>query len=156
VNSRGFQALVSQLGDLTAVLCEALITALKRKLPIDDAVQLIDTKFQADPCCGHAIQKTFAVGVAQVDRTQKNSQPNDATCKRCPTPQLESRTGPIGLAFNFTDTSRLVACLIKWIAVARKCCSIKRSRDVVAKFIDDRTTASNSLSCKISVGYPQY
>jgi transposase-like protein len=53
MNSRGFQALVSQLGDLSAVQCEALITALKRKLPIDDAVQLIDTKFHADPCCGH-------------------------------------------------------------------------------------------------------
>ena len=53
MNSRGFQALVSQLGDLSAVQCEALITALKRKLPVDDAVQLIDTKFHADPCCGH-------------------------------------------------------------------------------------------------------
>lgn len=57
MNSRGFQALVSQLGDLSAVQCEALITALKRKIPIDDAVQLIDTKFQADPCCGHCHSK---------------------------------------------------------------------------------------------------
>lgn len=57
MNSRGFQALVSQLGDLSAVQCEALITALKRKLPIDDAVQLIDTKFHADPCCGHCHSK---------------------------------------------------------------------------------------------------
>jgi transposase-like protein len=57
MNSRGFQALVSQLGDLSVVQCEALITALKRNLPIDDAVQLIDTKFQADPCCGHCHSK---------------------------------------------------------------------------------------------------
>lgn len=57
MNSKGFQALVSQLGDLPAVQCEALITALKRKLPVDDAVQLIDTKFQADPCCGHCHSK---------------------------------------------------------------------------------------------------
>ena len=63
MNSQGFQALVSQLGDLTAVQCEALITALKRKLPIDDAMQLIDSKFQADPCAATAIRKTFAVGV---------------------------------------------------------------------------------------------
>jgi transposase-like protein len=57
MNSRGFQALVAQLGDLSAVQCEALITALKRKLPIGDAVQLIDSKFQADPCCGHCHSK---------------------------------------------------------------------------------------------------
>lgn len=53
MNSKGFQALVSQLGDLSEVQREALVTALKRKLPIDDAVQLIDTQFHADPCCGH-------------------------------------------------------------------------------------------------------
>ena len=53
MNSKAYQALVAHLGDLSAVQCEALITALKRKLPVDDAVQLIDTKFQADPCCGH-------------------------------------------------------------------------------------------------------
>lgn len=57
MNSKGFQALVSQLGDLSAVQCDALITALKRKLPVDDAVQLIDSKFQADPCCGHCHSK---------------------------------------------------------------------------------------------------
>lgn len=57
MNSKGFEALVSQLGDLSAVQCDALITALKRKLPIDDAVQLIDSKFQADPCCGHCHSK---------------------------------------------------------------------------------------------------
>ncbi len=57
MNSKGFRALVSQLGDLSDVQRGALITALRRKVPIDDAVQLIDTKFQADPCCGHCHSK---------------------------------------------------------------------------------------------------
>ena len=57
MNSKGFQALVSQLGDLSAVQCDALITALTRKLPIDDAVLLIDTKFHTDPTCGHCHSK---------------------------------------------------------------------------------------------------
>jgi hypothetical protein len=34
MNARGFQALVSQLGELSAVQREALISALKRRLPL--------------------------------------------------------------------------------------------------------------------------
>ena len=57
MNSKGFQTLVSQLGDLSDVQRAALILSLKRKLPIDDAVQLIDTQFHADPACGHCHSK---------------------------------------------------------------------------------------------------
>ena len=53
MNSKGFQVLVAQLGELSAVQREALITALKRWLPVSEAVELIDTRFSADPCCGH-------------------------------------------------------------------------------------------------------
>jgi transposase-like protein len=53
VDGKGFQALVAQLGDLSTVQREALIAALKRKLPVDEAVELIDTRFCADPTCGH-------------------------------------------------------------------------------------------------------
>ena len=53
MNGSGFQALVAQLGELSEVQRKALLTALKRKLPIDEAVELIDTRFKAAPCCGH-------------------------------------------------------------------------------------------------------
>ena len=32
---------------------EALITALKQRLPVSEAIDLIDARFSADPCCGH-------------------------------------------------------------------------------------------------------
>ncbi len=57
MDGKGFQALVAQLGELSAVQREALITALKRRLPVDEAVQLIDSRFGADPCCGHCRSK---------------------------------------------------------------------------------------------------
>ena len=38
MDGKGFQALVAQLGDLSAVQRDALIAALKRKLPVDEAV----------------------------------------------------------------------------------------------------------------------
>ena len=53
MNGKGFQALVAQLGDLSDVQREALVTALKRRLPVSEAVELIDTRFATDPCCGH-------------------------------------------------------------------------------------------------------
>ncbi len=58
MNSSGFQALVAQLGELSTVQREALLAALKRKLPIDEAVDLIDTRFKAAPCCGHCGSKS--------------------------------------------------------------------------------------------------
>lgn len=49
----GFQAFVAQLGDLTAVQREALITALKCRLPSNEALKLIEMRFDANPACGH-------------------------------------------------------------------------------------------------------
>lgn len=48
-----FQALVTQQGELSEVQRKALLTTLKRKLPFDEAVALIDARFKASPCCGH-------------------------------------------------------------------------------------------------------
>lgn len=57
MDGKGFQAVVAQLGDLSTVQREALVAALKRKLPVDEAVELIDTRFCADPTCGHCGSK---------------------------------------------------------------------------------------------------
>ena len=55
-----FQTLVAQLGHLSTVQRDALIEALKRKLPVDEAVELIATRFCADPTCGHAVPRMSA------------------------------------------------------------------------------------------------
>jgi len=53
MEGKGFQALVGQLGDLTAVQREVLMAALKRKLPSNEALKLIEMRFDANPACGH-------------------------------------------------------------------------------------------------------
>ena len=53
MNNRGFQALIAQLGGLSKVQRNTLIAALKRRLPVSAAVELIDTRFSAQPSCGH-------------------------------------------------------------------------------------------------------
>jgi transposase-like protein len=58
MNGKGFQALVAQLGDLSNVQRDALITALKRRLSLDDAIELIDSQFKTAPCCGHCGSKS--------------------------------------------------------------------------------------------------
>jgi transposase-like protein len=58
MNGKGFQALIAHLGDLSNVQREALITALKRRLSLDDAIELIDRQFKAAPCCGHCGSKS--------------------------------------------------------------------------------------------------
>ena len=65
MDGKGFQVLVAQLGDLSGVQRAALITALKRRLPVDEALQLIDTHFRADPCCGHCRSKNAGGWSAQ-------------------------------------------------------------------------------------------
>jgi transposase-like protein len=55
------------LGDLSTVQREALIAALKRKLPVDEAVELIDTRFCADPTCGHCGSKDVRGWSSQSD-----------------------------------------------------------------------------------------
>ena len=58
MNGKGFQALVAQLGDLSVVQREALIAALKGRLSLDEAIELIDRRFKAEPCCGHCGSKS--------------------------------------------------------------------------------------------------
>jgi transposase-like protein len=65
MDGKGFQVLVGQLGDLSAVQRDALMAALKRRLPVDEALQLIDTHFRADPCCGHCHSKNAGGWSAQ-------------------------------------------------------------------------------------------
>src|SRR6476661_6344747 len=65
MDGKGFQVLVAQLSDLSGVQRAALITALKRRLPADEALQLIDTHFLADPCCGHCRSKNAGGWSAQ-------------------------------------------------------------------------------------------
>jgi len=57
MDGQGFQALVAQLGDLSAEQRKTLISALKKKLPVNEAVHLIDSTFKADPTCGHCRSK---------------------------------------------------------------------------------------------------
>jgi Transposase and inactivated derivatives len=53
MDRKGFQALVAGLGDLTPSQRAGLITALERKLPLNEAVKLIEGQFHARPACGH-------------------------------------------------------------------------------------------------------
>ena len=57
MDSQRFQDLIAQLGDLSAVEREAWVAALKRRLPVSEAVELIDAHFSAAPCCGHCGSK---------------------------------------------------------------------------------------------------
>ena len=63
MNGKGFQALVAQLGELSVVQREALIAALKGRLSLDEAIDLIDRRFKAEPCCGPAVPNSSAGGV---------------------------------------------------------------------------------------------
>ena len=65
MDRKRFQVLVAQLSDLSGVQRAALITALKRRLPADEALQLIDSHFLADPCCGHCRSKNAGGWSAQ-------------------------------------------------------------------------------------------
>ena len=56
MDSKAFQDLNALLVDLSDVQQEALLAALKRRLPVK-AVDLIDTRFSVDPCCGHCGSK---------------------------------------------------------------------------------------------------
>ncbi len=65
MKASGFQALLAQLGELSEVQREALLSALKRKLPAAEAVAFIDTRFKIDPCCGHCGSKTVGKWASQ-------------------------------------------------------------------------------------------
>ena len=54
-----FRALVEQLGDLTQVQKEALVEALSAKGSSAEIVALIETRFAAQPACGHCGKSEF-------------------------------------------------------------------------------------------------
>jgi len=57
MKSQDFQMLVEQLGELSESQRAALITTLTAGVSNDDAIALIETRFAADPCCGHCRAK---------------------------------------------------------------------------------------------------
>lgn len=69
MNGSGFQAFAAQLGGLSEGQRKALLTALKRKLPIEEAAELIETHFKAAfkavPCCGHCGSTSVGVWSSQ-------------------------------------------------------------------------------------------
>jgi len=54
-----FQALIEQLGDLTAVQRDALAEALGQEGSANDAIAFIETRFEAAPACGHCASESF-------------------------------------------------------------------------------------------------
>ncbi len=54
-----FKALVEQLGDLTEVQRTALSAALSGSGSQNEAIALIETRFAAEPCCGHCKSEKF-------------------------------------------------------------------------------------------------
>jgi len=65
MDGKEFQDLVAQLGKLSDMQREALVTVLKRRLPVSEAVDLIDTRFSVDPCCGHCGSKNVGCWSSQ-------------------------------------------------------------------------------------------
>ena len=76
MKSQEFQALVEQLNELSATQRSALLAALRSKGSTNEALALIETRFAADPCCGHCGSKHFGTwGHANALRRYK--------CKDC-------------------------------------------------------------------------
>lgn len=67
MDGKGFQVLVAQLSDLSGVQRAALITALKRRLPVDEALQLIDPISSLIPAAAIAARRMPAAGVLRAD-----------------------------------------------------------------------------------------
>ena len=59
MKSKEFRAFVAQLGALTAVQRNALVTALSSKGSADDVIGLIETEFAKAPMCGHCGSEEF-------------------------------------------------------------------------------------------------
>ena len=59
MKSKEFRAFVAQLGALTAVQRNALVTALSSKGSADDVIGLIETEFAKAPMCGHCGSEAF-------------------------------------------------------------------------------------------------
>ena len=62
MEAKKFQALVEQLGELTAGQREALVEAIKRKSSVKDAVALIETRFAAHHVADTAGQRRSQPG----------------------------------------------------------------------------------------------
>ena len=59
MKTQDFRTLVEQLGDLTDVQRTALAAALAGKGSENEAIAMIETRFAAEPCCGHCKSKCF-------------------------------------------------------------------------------------------------
>ncbi len=57
MKSQEFQALAEQLGELSEAQRSALLAALRSKGSTNEALAMIETRFAADPCCGHCGSK---------------------------------------------------------------------------------------------------
>src|ERR671925_1400521 len=59
MKAQDFKALVEQLGDLSEVQRAALAAALAGKGSANEAIALIETRFAAEPACGHCKSQRF-------------------------------------------------------------------------------------------------
>ncbi len=59
MKAQDFRALVEQLGDLTEVQRSAIQAALSSKGSTNEAITMIETRFAADPACGHCKSANF-------------------------------------------------------------------------------------------------
>ena len=59
MKSQDFQLLVEQLNELSKAQRTALVAALRSKGSNNEALALIETRFAADPCCGHCGSQCF-------------------------------------------------------------------------------------------------
>lgn len=59
MKAQDYQSFVEQLDELTPVQREALLAALKSKASSADVLAMIETRFAADPACGHCASKRF-------------------------------------------------------------------------------------------------
>ena len=60
MKAQDFRAFVEQLGDLSEVQRSAIMAALASKGSANDAIAMIETRFAADPHCGHCKSANFA------------------------------------------------------------------------------------------------
>ena len=59
MESKQFQRLIEQLGELSAVQRAALVEAVQGGQPANEAIALIETRFAAAPACGHCGSTVF-------------------------------------------------------------------------------------------------
>lgn len=61
MKAKEFQSLVEQLGELTTVQRDTLMAALSSEGSTDEVVTLIETRFAAEPRCGHCRSERFGM-----------------------------------------------------------------------------------------------